>query len=355
MSHRLLILSRLAEGYRQFIESASCRISLIAMAIEAADGDRPTPFDLAFGDPRMLRHLLPSLTGVLWVQSTWAGVEPLLDPSLRRDYILTNARGVFGRQMSEYVFALSAGARAEDLREADVAGRRPLGSGARRRGCAARRSGCLASARSAPPSRVPRSISACASRATRAPARIAPTSTGTFTATMRLRPVRADLDYLVCVMPNTGRPPRLVDATLLRALPPRAVFVNPGRGCAVDEAALADALQNGRLAGAVLDVFEQEPLPRRSRLLASVERPDHIAYRRAQPPPRHRAALHRQLSVVCSRRAAAAPGRLRARILSVNGPAEAGHYRYDGLADAGDYRYDGPVEAGLYRHNSSER
>ena len=39
------------------------------------------------------------------MQSTWAGVEPLLDPALRRDYILTNARGVFGPQMSEYVFA----------------------------------------------------------------------------------------------------------------------------------------------------------------------------------------------------------------------------------------------------------
>ena len=39
-----------------------------------------------------------------WAQSTWAGVEPLLDPSLRRDYALTNARGVFGALMSEYVF-----------------------------------------------------------------------------------------------------------------------------------------------------------------------------------------------------------------------------------------------------------
>src|SRR5260221_7368315 len=45
------------------------------------------------------------MTALQWLQSTWAGVEPLLDSSLRRDYILTNARGVFGGLMSEYVFA----------------------------------------------------------------------------------------------------------------------------------------------------------------------------------------------------------------------------------------------------------
>ena len=78
----------------------------------------------------------------------------------------------------------------------------------------------------------------------------------------------ADLDYLVSVMPNTPATRHLVDATLLGALPARAVFVNPGRGTTVDEDALAEALQAGRLAGAVLDVFQQEPLP-----------PDHVFWR----------------------------------------------------------------------------
>ena len=40
-----------------------------------------------------------------------------------------------------------------------------------------------------------------------------------------------------------------------------AVFINVGRGATVDETALADALQNGRIRGAALDVFATEPLP----------------------------------------------------------------------------------------------
>jgi hypothetical protein len=62
-------------------------------------------------------------------------------------------------------------------------------------------------------------------------------------------------------MPATAGTRHLVDAVLLGALPPRAVFINPGRGAVVDEQALAAALTDGRLAGGVLDVFQQEPLP----------------------------------------------------------------------------------------------
>src|SRR5206468_933566 len=70
-----------------------------------------------------------------------------------------------------------------------------------------------------------------------------------------------DLDYLVTIAPNTAGTRGLVDRALLAALPPHAIFVNPGRGSIVDEAALAAALSAGRLAAAVLDVFQQEPLP----------------------------------------------------------------------------------------------
>src|SRR5262249_42728198 len=71
----------------------------------------------------------------------------------------------------------------------------------------------------------------------------------------------AGLDYLVSVMPATASTRGVVGVDFLRELPPRAVFINPGRGGVVDERALADALRGARLAGAVLDVFQHEPLP----------------------------------------------------------------------------------------------
>jgi phosphoglycerate dehydrogenase-like enzyme len=71
----------------------------------------------------------------------------------------------------------------------------------------------------------------------------------------------AGLDVLVNVLPNTSATHKIVNARLLAALPQNALFINVGRGSAVDESALLDALNNDRLAGAVLDVFEQEPLP----------------------------------------------------------------------------------------------
>jgi phosphoglycerate dehydrogenase-like enzyme len=70
------------------------------------------------------------------------------------------------------------------------------------------------------------------------------------------------LDYLVSILPNTKETRKIVDAKLLSALPPHVIFVNVGRGSAVDEAALIEALNQRKIAGAVLDVFEQEPLPK---------------------------------------------------------------------------------------------
>jgi phosphoglycerate dehydrogenase-like enzyme len=83
-----------------------------------------------------------------------------------------------------------------------------------------------------------------------------------------LRIERLDIDELCAVsdavtlhLPLTPRSRRLIDARRLALLRPRAVLVNAARGAIVDEAALAAALDAGRLKGAALDVFTDEPPP----------------------------------------------------------------------------------------------
>jgi phosphoglycerate dehydrogenase-like enzyme len=70
------------------------------------------------------------------------------------------------------------------------------------------------------------------------------------------------LDYLVNILPNTKDTRKIINADLLSALPLHALVINVGRGLAVDESALLDALNQNKIAGAVLDVFEKEPLPK---------------------------------------------------------------------------------------------
>jgi len=66
---------------------------------------------------------------------------------------------------------------------------------------------------------------------------------------------------LVCLLPATPETRRIVDATLLAALPRGAGYVGLGRGMQQDQEAILAALESGQLSGAVLDVFEPEPLP----------------------------------------------------------------------------------------------
>ncbi len=70
---------------------------------------------------------------------------------------------------------------------------------------------------------------------------------------------RADLLALCC--PLTPETTGLIDARALAQMKSDAILVNVARGPVVDEAALLTALQNGKLGGAVLDVFAQQPLP----------------------------------------------------------------------------------------------
>jgi len=70
-----------------------------------------------------------------------------------------------------------------------------------------------------------------------------------------------ECDYLVLLTPLTEATHHLIGKSVLDAMKKNAVLINVARGSVVDEPALVKALQAGDIAGAVLDVFEEEPLP----------------------------------------------------------------------------------------------
>ena len=94
-----------------------------------------------------------------------------------------------------------------------------------------------------------------------------------------LRSLAEQADVLTLHVPLTPATTGLVDAGLLAAMKPTAFLVNCARGKVVSEDALIDALRDQRLAGAALDVYEDEPLPADSplRSLGHVILTTHIA------------------------------------------------------------------------------
>ncbi|MGE5251066.1 MAG: D-2-hydroxyacid dehydrogenase [Bacteroidota bacterium] len=247
----LLLVSRNAEEYRRLLDAAQ----LPELELTTTPGPE---CEVAFGEPALIREALPHLPRLKWAQAIWAGVEPLMQAGLRRDYVLTNARSVFGPLMSEYVFAYlllherKVLQRLENQQEAKwdktitgtvrgkTMGLLGVGSIGAHVASTAKHFGMTVHGftRSSESS---------------------PVVDGYFHED--LPAFAAGVDYLVCILPNTPATRHLVDASVIAALPPHALLVNAGRGATLDEAALAQALSDGRIAAAVLDVFEQEPLP----------------------------------------------------------------------------------------------
>ena len=258
--HKLLILSKHADAYRGLVDAARLPDLEVTSTSDAAYAlDRGRDCDLVFGEPSLVSTVLAQLAALKWVQATWAGVEPLLDPALRRDYLLTNARGVFGGLMSEYVFGYLLAHERLILEKyaSQHEGRWDAAPPGTLRG---KTIGLLGvGSIGAVLARTAKHFEMRVKGYTRASEGCKDVDVY-FHGGNRAAFAR-DLYYIMAIVPNTAATRRLVDASLLRALPPRAVFVNPGRGSVVDDAALAEALRERRLARAVLDVFEQEPLP----------------------------------------------------------------------------------------------
>lgn len=258
--HHLLILTKHPDEYRERIQAASLPDLAIVATDDVAEGLARAPHsDILLGDPTRVKAALPHLPRLVWTQLSWAGVEPMLDPALRRDYVLTNIRGVFGPLMSEYVFGYllmlerKILPRLEAQREGRWDTTLPGTLSGKTIGLVG--VGSIGAHLAATAKHFGMQVRGY-TRRSRDCRHVDQYFHGADKAAFA-----HELDYLVAVLPNTDQTRAIVDAEMIAALPPRAVVVNAGRGRTVDEAALAAALTAGRMGGAVLDVFSEEPVP----------------------------------------------------------------------------------------------
>jgi phosphoglycerate dehydrogenase-like enzyme len=218
--------------------------------------------EIVFGDTRRIKDALPDLPKLKWVQTTSAGVERLMEPSLRRDYTLTNAKNVFGESMSEYVFGYMLFFK-KRIRPRILAQRSKKWDDEDGGVLRGKTLGLLGVG----------SIGAhLAETAKHFRMNVWGYTRGSETSKhvdKYFHPLESDsllsfakgLDYLVVVLPKTDNTNSIVNAELLNALPSHTLLINVGRGNAVDASALVEALNQNKIAGAVLDVTEPEPLP----------------------------------------------------------------------------------------------
>ncbi len=246
------------------IEEASAVVEL-RYAADADALDRQLPdADALFSwraDPAWLPVMWPQASGLRWIQSASAGVDMLLFPGLiESETVVTNARGVFDQPIAEWVVGAmlafvtgihrsivdqqrsewTSGRTTERLEGARlvVVGPGPIGRATATRAIALGMSVGLVGRR-------PRRHE----------------TFGDVLGVEQLHAGLADADHVLDSLPLTDDTRELFDAGAFDAMPPRARFYNVGRGATVDEPALIDALSDGTIAGAALDVFAKEPLP----------------------------------------------------------------------------------------------
>ena len=219
--------------------------------------------------PEELLERLPGWPRLRWIQATSAGVGQLARRAgltATRRVVVTTASGVHARPMAEFavmallmfgkdVLRYQADQRDHRWRRhagEEIAGKVVAVVGAGRIGReAARLLRCFDA----------RVVGVVRAPAGRTPADVDADEIATLA---ELDAILPRLDAIVLAAPHTPETEELLDARRLALLPARAVVVNIARGEVVDEPALADALANGRLRGAALDVFSTEPLPESS-------------------------------------------------------------------------------------------
>lgn len=215
--------------------------------------------NIIFGNPPIAKHYVNKAPKLEWMQSSYAGVDALVSPDLRTDYRLTLVKDTYGPVLAEYLFAYILMFERELLENMERQKEKQwiqkeyatldsktlgiLGAGSIGRVIANRAKG------------FEMRVLGFRTKADPLP---------DFDHMYDLDSIDSLLsesDYIVSTLPKTTKTNQLIDKNRLSQMKTTSVFINIGRGETVCEQDLIDALKTKQIKAAVLDVFQEEPLP----------------------------------------------------------------------------------------------
>ncbi|MCU8073438.1 D-2-hydroxyacid dehydrogenase [Shewanella oncorhynchi] len=258
MGHKLLLLTKANQQYRDLIEAQSLPdLTLL--------DDNPASIidaDIWLAEPKLAAPLLPHAKNLQWLQSSFAGIDALMSPRGRKDYQLTNIKGIFGPLMSEYLFGyLLAHIRGHRFyrqqqgqkqwliqpqhRHSSLQGMRLLLLG----------TGSIAQHLAKTAKHFGMHVTGINSSGN------AVEGFDIIEAMSNLGQVLTQADVVANLLPSTPATYNLLNTDMLAMLKADAVLFNVGRGDALDLDALNTQLIANPSQQAILDVFAQEPLP----------------------------------------------------------------------------------------------
>ena len=247
-----------ARAYADLIRlpSRAFRVHVASTPEQAAGPGARAEIFYGWGLPR---PLLANAKGLRWIQCMGAGVERLLVPELAAGVRITRVAGIFGPWMAEYTlgWCLWVTQRMDGFRASQRQRRWAPVDPVPLRGQTLCVVGLGDIGRSI--AKAARALGMRVIGVTRSGQ--ASRDAGRVYRTAALRTALARADFVVLTLPLSDETRGLVGRAELAALRPTAWLLNLARGPIVDEGALLQALRRRRLGGAVLDVFDTEPLP----------------------------------------------------------------------------------------------
>lgn len=220
--------------------------------------------NIIYGNPFRFKPYLDKAPKLIWAQSSFAWVDALCGEWTRKDYKLTNVKDAYGPHMSEYVFGyilmMEKGIMWSLSKQKKSFWKQEWQPTIQGKTIAILWTGSIGKV-------IAKNAKSFGMKTIGYKTSDTPVEYFDEICTPDMKKACFEqADYVVSVLPNTPETVHTIDAESLSWMKKSSIFINVGRGLNVDEEALLKALESKQIAGAVLDVFQTEPLPADNKL-----------------------------------------------------------------------------------------